>query len=43
MSVGYSLAVGAMFSKLWQVYQIYSNFRPKEKVNFDNLFTIPKL
>lgn len=43
LSVGYSLAVGAMFSKLWRVYQIYSNFRPKEKVNFDNLYTIPKL
>ena len=33
MSIGYSLAVGAMFSKIWRVYQIFRNVKPKRKVH----------
>ncbi|KAL9973235.1 hypothetical protein ACROYT_G019659 [Oculina patagonica] len=32
LSIGYSLAVGGMFSKMWRVYQIFNNVKPKRKV-----------
>ncbi|XP_068718717.1 gamma-aminobutyric acid type B receptor subunit 2-like isoform X2 [Montipora capricornis] len=35
LSIGYSLAVGAMFSKIWRVYQIFRNVKPKRKMFTD--------
>lgn len=39
LSLGYSLAVGAMFSKIWRVYQIFRNVKPKRKVFTDRELT----
>ena len=33
LSIGYSLAVGGMFSKTWRVYQIFTNIKPRRKVH----------
>nr|QAB04952.1 GABAB-R1-d [Nematostella vectensis] len=36
LGIGYSLAVGAMFSKTWRVHQIFNKVKPKKKVFQDS-------
>lgn len=31
-TIGYSLAFGAVLAKMWRIYQIFNNPKPKKKV-----------
>ena len=34
MSVGFTLAFGAMFAKTWRVHAIFKSITPKKKVSY---------
>ena len=36
MSIGFTLAFGAMFAKTWRVHAIFKSITPKKKVSFSS-------